>query len=231
MAAGDIRFSWTEFPHGRLGDDHWLDFKSDAQEEFLKLIKEIDRRFADEPQTRIFRLREVRREHHLLIIADRFRRASAPSRKLSGPELRKAAEFILDRSAHIAATGGGVPARNRLEEKMMMSARVDWHKLMRRAGSPAELRGGWGASKTSRGTSTILRRVSAPGLPPEKRAEIFREFVEERTQQMLYVAEELTVAMKCKLPRNDRILVRDLENLLARAQWPKRQQQRNDSSS
>jgi hypothetical protein len=112
---------------------------------------------------------------------------------------------------------------------MVTSARVNWHKLMRRAGSRAELRGGWGARKTNRGTSVIMRRVTAPGLTPEARADVLRDYIEERIEQLLLVARELTVVRGCKLPREDRIVVHELENLLVRVQKPRRSERESEA--
>jgi hypothetical protein len=224
MAENRSCVSWNELPHGGSSEEDWSAFKSTAYEELQQSVQEIDRKYADEPQARVERIRELRREHHLIVIADRVRRSSLSPGEYSGEELRKQAEFILDRTAYIAADGEAVTQpRSRLEENMVVSARVSWHKLMRRAGSRAELRGSWGPRKSNGGTTAILRKVSAPGLKPDDRAEILREHIEERVQQLLYVARQVTDGMNGKLTRNDRLLIRELEYLLQRAQFAKRQ--------
>jgi hypothetical protein len=223
--ADEARFSWQELPDGSLGDDRWSAFKNDAHDEFLTLIQQADRDFASEPSRRLERIRQLRREHHLIAIADRVRKSSPCPGELSGRDLRKAAEFILDRGAYISASGHpSTKPRDISEENMVLSARVSWHKIMRRAGSPAESRGGWRARKTIRGNAAILRKISARGLTPENRAEILREHIEEKVEQLLRVAREVVIVGGCKLPRQDRLIIRELEGLLVRTQWAKRRQ-------
>jgi len=215
--------SWAELPHGGSSDDIWSAFKTAAFEDMVQRIQEIDRQYADEPQARVERIRELRRQHHLIIIADRYRRLSPSPQDFSGPALRKAAEFILDRTAYIAVNGEAVTKpRTRVEDKLVLSARVNWHKLMRRAGSRAELRGGWSELNSNRGLTTILRRLSAPGLTPDARADILRDHIEARVKQLLSVARELTMTMQCNLAEDDRALIRDLEKVLQRARSAQR---------
>ena len=225
MADDHRPVSWSELPDGGSSEDDWSTFKNKAYAELIERIQQVDQKYAHEPRARVDGIRELRREHHLLVIADRVRRSSASPQDYSGNDLRRSAEFILDRTAYMTADeGAATQPRSRLEDKMVLSARVNWHKLMRRAGSRAELRGGWGPRKSNRGTTAILRKVSAAGLKPDVRAEILREYIEERLQQVLHVARELTITMNCKLPRKDRILIRELESLLLRTQLAKQQQ-------
>ena len=218
MADDLIPFSWEEFPHGASGEDQWSHFKNHAYAEFKLLIQKVDRDYGSEPQRRLECIRQIRREHHLTVIADRIRRSSASQLELSGNDLRKAAEFVLDRNAYIAVDGkSSTQPRSRLEEKFVLSARVNWHKIMRRAGSHAEIRGGWADRKPNRRTSAILKKLSAPGLTADKRGEIFRKHVEDGVQQLLSIARELTVVMRCELPHQDRALIHDLDDILVRA--------------
>lgn len=221
MPDPELRFSWTMPPDAGAGEDQWSPFKKRAQGEFLDLISRIDREFAGKSEERLVRLRKIRREHHLLIICDRIRRSSPTPDELCGRDLRRAAESILDRRAYSAADSS-VERRSHAEENMMVSARVDWHKLMRRAQSPANLGTPWRGGKVKRGTTTILKRISAPGLVPQRRAEILLGHIEERLEQLLYVADELTAAADCKLPRRHQALIRDLELALLRAKEAKR---------
>ena len=220
MAGAEVCFSWTTLPDAGADEDRWAHFKKRAQSEFLDLVLKVDREFADQPEERLIRLRQIRREHHLLIIGDRIRRSSGSPDELSGRDLRRAAEFILDRRAHIAMDSS-IERRSRLEENMMVSARVDWHKLMRRARSPANLGSPWPGGRVKRGTTTILRKISTASPASERRAEIFRNYVEERLEQLLYVANALAVDLDCNLPRTHRTLIRDLEHALRRARWAK----------
>jgi hypothetical protein len=216
------RYSWSELPATSVGEDEWAAFKSRAFDELCNLVQKADRDFRSEPQARVQRIQQLRREHHLIVVADRIRRSAATPTDLSGRELRKAAVFIVDRSAYVVE--GRAEPRTRVEEKMITSARVNWHKIMRRAQSPAGLQGGWGAGKRElRGSTQIFKKVTAPGLKPERRAELLREHIEARLQQLLHLVRETTDATRCTLPPQDRIIVHELENLLYRAQWSKRQ--------
>jgi len=223
MVGDEIRFPWAALPDGSASDADWHGFKSGAFDTLVELVKQADEDYSEEPQKRLERIRELRRQHHLIVIAERIRRSGSDrARRMSGNELRKAAEYILDRSAYLAAKGDPSIRRSKLEENMVTSARVNWHKLMRRAGSPAELRGGWVARKMTRGTTIIMRKASAPGLTPEARRGMLRGYVEERVQHLLQVTRELTSVRGCQIPREDRILIQELEEFLARVRNPKR---------
>jgi hypothetical protein len=214
--AGVESHSPPHLPSGSASEEEWAAFKNEAYVTLVRRIKLIDREFARDPQGRIERVRELRREHHLIVIGDRIRRAADTPFGLSGAELRKAAEYVLDRPAYLASKAAEwTEPRSRAEELMMNSARVNWHKLMRKAGSPAELRGGYGIGKPEfRGITSIFKKIAAPGLPADKRAELLRDHIEERVQQLVNLAREVQAATYSKLPRSDRLLIRDLELVL-----------------
>ena len=220
MADAEAPYPWSEFPSAGASDEEWARFKSQAYDELIVRIRHADRELGRTPQARVERVRSLRREHHLIVIADRIRRSTQAPPGLPGSDLRKAAEFVLDRSALIApGEGASTPPRSRLEERMVLSARVNWHKVMRRAGSKAELRGAWGAGTPElHGITTILKKISAPRLGTEARAALLRDHIEERVRQLVRLAHEVSTRTNGKLPRNDRLLIRDLENLLNRIQ-------------
>ena len=216
-------YSWPPLPSGGAGEDEWSDFKKHAFDELVLLIKQADREFASEPPARMDRQRELRREHHLIVVADRIRRGAPAAAELSSAKLRAAAEFILDRSAYLQAGEQTAPPRSPLEDKMLGSARVAWHKLMRRAGSRPELRGGWGSFRPAvRGSVAIIRKIASGSLKPAKRAELWREYLDERIEHLLAVTDEIVGMADCQLSRNDRLVIRDLENLLLRLRSSRR---------
>lgn len=216
---GGMHF-WNELPPSSASDEDWSAFKHRAFDHFCELIREADREFKHDPRTRIERIRQFRRAHHLIVIADRIRRSPGTPSGLSEEELRDAAAFVIDRRCY--GKEGRLMPRSRLEEKMISSARVSWHKIMRRAESPACLFGGRGSGRPAlrRGTQ-IFRKITAPGLTPETRAELLRAYIEDRVQQLVDLAGEFTATTNCKLPEPDRILVQDLESILQQAKRQK----------
>jgi hypothetical protein len=222
MADLEQSYSWNELPAASASDDEWAAFKTRAFDELCDLVRKADRELESDPQARVERIHRFRREHHLIVVADRVRRSATAETDLSGRALREAAVFIVDRSAYVIEGRAG--PRTRDEEKMIVSARVNWHKIMRKAQSRAGLQGGWGAGKPElRGSTQIFRKLTAPGLKPERRAALLRAHIEQRLQQLVDLVRETTDATRCKLPRQDRIIVHELENLLYRTQWSKRQ--------
>lgn len=198
------RFS-GRLPAWNAGDALWSDFRRAIFDEVVEAIQETDRRFADDPHARAQKLRELRREHHLIVIAERIRRGPTASRALARGGLRRAASFVLDRSDHIAADGGRVARkRTHLEENMLTSARVNWHKLMRRAGSRAEIRGGWGnAASGLRGTAGVLKKVGNPALSARQRGTILREHIQARLEQLVLLAAQVANRGDCLLAPED----------------------------
>ena len=88
---------------------------------------------------------------------------------------------------------------------------------MRRAGSPAELRGRVAAPRRELlGITKAFRKITAPTLQTEARVELLRDYIEERVEEMLRLAQKVAAASDRRLPRNDRLLIRDLEGLLRR---------------
>lgn len=210
------RFS-GRLPAWNAGDAPWSDFRRATFDEVVEAIQEIDRRFAGDPHARVQKLRELRREHHLVVIAERIRRGPTASHALARGGLRRAASFVLDRSDHIAADGGRVARkRTHLEENMLTSARVNWHKLMRRAGSRAEIRGGWNEAATGlRGTAGVLKKVRNPALGPAERGKILREHIQARIEQLVRLAGEVAAHGDCSLSTEDSAVI-DVLGTLAR---------------
>lgn len=210
------RFS-GRLPDAASDNDHWADFKRAIYGEFVEAIAEIDRAFVQDPHGRVEQLRQLRREHHLIVVADRIRRSPSASADLSGDALREAAAFVLDRSDHLVATGAKrARPRSHAEENMLTSARVNWHKLMRSAGSRAEPRGGWSASPVRlRGATGVLRKIRNPFLGPQKKGEILREHVHARLEQLALLAAE-AMRSDCALSPADRQLIDEVAALARR---------------
>lgn len=208
---------WSELPAWSADEEEWLDFKSRIYGEMVEVIRTVDLQFADDPRVRVERLRELRREHHLIVIADRVRRESQSPRPLTGKDLRLAAEFILDRSDFIASGIERAQPRSRREENMLLSARVNWHKLMRQAGARAELRGGWHQYRGGiRGGATLFKKIASPELTPKARGRILRDYINDRVEQLLDIANEAMRRQECALTRRQRLIIRDLEGLRQR---------------
>jgi len=219
-----IRRFRAPFPSPASNDGVWSDFKRHIYGEFVDAIRRTDRAFADEPHLRAQKIRELRREHHLIVVADRIRRNAAEPRALPAEELRKAAAFVLDRSDHVAAPGAE-PAgpRSHAEENMLTSARVNWHKLMKRAGSPAELRGGRDSGTPDlRGATLVLKKIRNPRLSAQARGHILRQHVQERLAQLVLVAGEAMSRGDCALAAEDIDLIDEIARIARRMPRSKR---------
>lgn len=207
---------WKRLPPTSASDDEWYSFLQDSSEQFMQIIQKIDQEFEDEPYRRLEEVRRTRREHHLLIVGDRIRRETENGRGLSHKELREAAEKVVDWGARAAATTGDGPAgTTRAGQRMLNSARVHWHKLVHRAGSRSELRGGWGDKDKVRGTKVASAKIRRH-YPPV-RAQLLREHIRERLEQLVSLSDEISVMPDSRPTREDRLLFRELQLLLQRA--------------
>lgn len=213
---------WRRLPASSATDDDWYSFLQDTAEEFVKLIRRIDEGFDGDPYGRLREIRATRREHHLLIVADRVRREAADGRRLSAVDLRNAAEKVVDRGARlVVAATGTIEPRTRDEERMLASARVHWHKLMHRAGSRSEFRGGWGEKGGLRGTRVDSARIGRQR--PLLRAQLLREHIRDRLEQLAALSTEICGIPESVVTRQDRLLFRELDLLLERARTAARQ--------
>ena len=208
---------WPGAPAPDAVEEDWLAYKQRTYVQFVNLIRAVDRELGGQPYQRLEQLRRLRREHHLILVADRIRRESSAGRELSREELRAAAEQIVDRGARLGATGmDETRPMSRADERMMISARVNWHKLLRKAGSRAELRGIWGGKRRYSGIQTAVGRII--GQRPKKDAQMaLREYVRDRLEQLLAIYNEVLARAEIAPSRQDRVLARELELLLRRA--------------
>ena len=208
-------YSRHRLPSGSAGEEAWSAFKRRAFDEFIELIRQTDRALGQNRGARLERIHELRREHHLIVVADRIRRSSSPPETLSAEQLREAAEFVVDRCCR----GGGAQAapRSSLERRMISSARVNWHKIMRRAESSAHPTADWGAGRRElRGSTAIFRKITAPGLAHSARADMLGKHIAERLRQLVHLAREVAAATATPLPDEQARIVADLERLLDR---------------
>lgn len=213
---------WRRLPAASATDDDWYSSLQDTAEEFVKLIRRIDEDFEGDPYGRLREIRATRREHHLLIVADRVRREAADGPRLSVEDLRNAAEKIVDRGARVVVAGTGtIEPRTRDEERMLASARVHWHKLIHRAGSRSEFRGGWGEKGGLRGTRVDSGRIGRQR--PLLRAQLLREHIRDRLEQLAALSTEICGIPASVVTRQDRLLFRELDLLLERARTAARQ--------
>lgn len=207
---------WQRLPAVDASDLDWSNFKQRSYEEFIVLIRKIDRDCAGEPYRRLVKLRDLRREHHLIVVADRIRRDGTKAGPLTREALMEAAERIVDRSGRSsAAAARRAEPPTRLEERMLISARVNWSKLLSRAGSRTERRGGWGSKGKTGGTKTVIARLMRQ--VPDDRAKAFRKHVRDRIEQLVAISDELLSRPDSRLSDEDRLLIRELEFLLGRA--------------
>jgi hypothetical protein len=208
---------WRSAPAPGAGEDDWSDYKKRTYENLIDVIRTVDRQLGGRPYLRLEQLRRLRREHHLLVVADRIRRETTSERNLSLKELRTSAERIVDRGARLGATGTDESRTlTQADERMMISARVHWHKLLRKAGSRAELRGTWGGRSQHSGIKTIVERIVGRRANPRAQ-QALRDYIRDRLEQLLAVANEVQARSEFYPSRMDRLLVRELELLLHRA--------------
>lgn len=207
---------WERLPATGASNDDWYSFLQDTAEEFVKLIGSIDEDLQGDPYGRLEEMRRTRREHHLLIVADRIRREAADGWRLSHEELRKAAERVVDRSARAIVPGTGVvEPRTPDEGRMLNSANVHWHKLIHRAGSRSELRGGWGEKGVVRGNKVAGAKIRRQ--QPLLRLQLLREHIRDRLEQLAALSTEICAMPDSVATRQDRLLFKEVELLLQRA--------------
>ena len=70
-------------------------------------------------------LQDLRHVHHVLYVADRIRNAAVKARNAVPADLQSSAELILER-------GAARDGRSPMEVQYATSARVNWHKLLKR---------------------------------------------------------------------------------------------------
>lgn len=207
---------WRGAPAADADEEDWLAYKQHTYDDFIHLIRAVDRELSAQPYLRLEQLRRLRREHHLILVADRIRREAPASRRLTREELRTGAERIVDRGARLGANRADeARPRSHADEKMMISARVHWHKLLRKADSRAELRGMWGGKRHYSGIKTVVGRIM--GQRAKKATEqALREHIRDRLEQLIAVSNEVLERARIAPSRQDRLLLRELEALLWR---------------
>lgn len=111
-----------------IGSREWKRFKREALEDLRRNVT-VALELMDGGTLRA-ELRRLRRQHHLVVIADRIGRSALDNGRAPPADLMEAAEAVLEKRGHGSQdTGSGV--RNVEEERMLASARVRWHKLVR----------------------------------------------------------------------------------------------------
>jgi hypothetical protein len=206
------------FPKAIAADDEWTRFKRESFDRFVRQIKDIDAA-ASGLAERQRKLRALRREHHVLVVADRIRQRFETSSQTVSLDLKRAAEIVLDK-AQLLGNPTGSRRRTSEEERYLTSARVSWHKLIKRAEvRPVERRGVAAMHKgpTTRKGSTKLSALRKAGIGPEEKAEILRRYVHEHLQQLVAVADGVTTPDEPPLPRATRLIIRELKTLCRRS--------------
>jgi hypothetical protein len=206
------------FPKTIAGDDEWNSFKRDSFDRFVRRIKEIDAATMGLAE-RQRDLRALRREHHVLIVADRIRRKFRSTSEAVPLDLGRAAELVIDKAQLLGNLTG--LERTIEEQRYLTSARVSWHKLIKLADvRPVERRGVAGVrlGREIRSGSTNLRRLKNERLRPHEKGEILQRYISEHLQHLVAVADDASKPDDPPLPRENRLLIRELKTLLRRAQ-------------
>lgn len=208
---------WRGAPSPSAREEDWTAYKQRTYGDLIHLIRVIDRQLSAQPYLRLEQLRRLRREHHLVLVADRIRREAPAGSKLSLKELRSGAERVVDRGARLGATRTEeTRPRSRADERMMISARVHWHKLLRKADSRAELRGMWGGKRRYSGVKTVVARIISQRRKKGAQ-QALREHVRDHLEKLVAVSTEVFAHDEVAPSRQDRLLVRELGLLLQRA--------------
>ena len=205
---------WDAAPSPDANEDRWSDFKAQAYAGLVEAIERTDHECSNNPAARVLRLRMVRREHHILVVADRIRRGSGPG--LSKGELRNLAENVVDPPALPPGSGAKRQSRrSRNEQKMLISARVNWHKLMRRAGSSGELRSALPGLRPASDAKYVLARIRNPALSAADRGDILAKHLRDRLEQLLLLSDEVFARTDCAMRNGDQAILKELDQLVA----------------
>lgn len=178
-----------KWPASTAMDSEWRAFRESVSTLIVQRIKIIEEECSGDLLGRSARLRALRREHHLLIVGDRIRRASIGT---PPADLRREAQMLLDK-IELTEDGSTARARTRQEQKFLSSARVSWHHLIKKAGARAvDPRGGPRSpkKKPSIATPAMLRQLVANSLSDETNR-ILRRYIAEQIEQIVVGAEEV----------------------------------------
>jgi hypothetical protein len=200
-------------------DDLWATRKKLAFDFLVEKIKETDARFPNEPRERKERLRALGREHHLVYIMDRLRRRRGDDAQASASDLTKAAQYILDRNLYPADDRTPFATHTIENRRALIAARVNWHKLMHKAGArPPGREGGWSEpDQRLRGSAKLFRALETTGISPSRRDELLRSYIERRLEHLVAVSNEVAAIDKRQLHHDTRLLLKDLEIALKRS--------------
>jgi hypothetical protein len=167
-----------------------VDFKAAMFDLVIEAIRLCDQECGDAPATRRYRLRRTRRKHHLIVIADRMRRSSPAGQQPAGDALEKVASLVLYHRGSASSRASNLAPRTRREEKLLLSARVSWHRLSRIAGVQPLVRAAAPRRQSACRVAAVLRAIGQPGLVPEARARILEGHVSGRIDELVSVARE-----------------------------------------
>ena len=217
MATQQTDLLEAELPGAGADDEHWATFKAAMFDLVIDAIRLADRECPGTPSMRRHRLRRIRRKHHLIVIADRIRRSAPAGEQPGGAALEEAAALVLRHRGAAASPGAPLAPRTRAEERLLLSARVSWHKLNRIAGTQPAAPAGPPLRQRARSGAALLRSIARPDLSPEARARILEDHISARVDQLVHLAREAVHKGELSLSRRQQSLLRDLEALQRRA--------------
>ena len=207
----------AELPGPGASDEQWSTFKAAMFDLVVDAIRLCDQECDGSPATGRHRLRQIRRKHHLIVIADRIRRSSPAGRQPAGDALEKAASLVLCHRGSASGRASKLAPRTRREERLLLSARVSWHKLSRIAGVQPPVPPDAPRRQSARRGAALLRAIAQPGLAPEARARILEDHISGRIDQLVSVVREAMLKGEFSLSKRQQSLIRDIEALQRRA--------------
>jgi hypothetical protein len=206
-------------PDPAAPDAHWAAFVQKSFEDIRAAIVEIDRVHRADPLQRVKLLRDIRRQHHIVVIADRLRRLRTAAGEPLNFDLLSSAEYVIERPTR---RGARVPVtRSPEDRKLAVLARVHWHKLIRAAGSePIDMRGRRRGRRILplNGSASQLRCLNRADIPEAEAIAILRRYIGQRLEQLIQVC-ELEISKKRSFNLGEiRSILNELRPIRARLQ-------------
>jgi len=216
-AIDDFRIEPIEWPESTATEAEWRHFRGRASEIFVQKIKEIDKVRSGDSLERLADLRALRHEHNLLVVGDRIRRGAVERGQAPPADLRREAGMLLEKIL-IVDEGSGPIVRTRTEEEQryLGSARVQWHKLIRRAQARPAVQRVPQRRRPSNSQPAIakdLRELINESVSREA-DRILRHYVAERIEQIMLDSDTMTQIDHRYLSADTRRILRKLRALL-----------------
>ena len=163
----------------------WKVYKSQLTSEVENLLRSAGKQVTDKDAL----LRVLRRVHNILYVADRIRRDAIRDRRKLPTSLVARAELVLD----MPHCGSPRTAERRtpLEERYAISARVNWHKLLKAEGFEAIQSPNTNVAGQSRNLTSVVARLSSGQTPNGGRLlpAHLRRYIEQNVSELLAAVE------------------------------------------